>query len=124
MIRGIRGATTVAEDTEEAIIEATAKLLKEMIELNHIDPDNVASVFISVTDDITAAFPARAIRTLEGWTFVPVMCMKEIPVDSSLKMCIRIMAHVNTYQSQKEINHVYQGNAIGLRPDLNQNKDK
>lgn len=118
MIRGIRGATTVTENSEQEIVHATEKLIKEMIEKNKIEPDNVASVFISVTEDITAAFPAKAIRLLEGWTYVPVMCMREIPVEASLKQCIRIMAHVNTFQTQKEIQHVYQEGAMGLRPDL------
>ncbi len=67
-----------------------------MIKLNQIHPDSVASVFISTTEDINAAFPAKALRKFEGWTYVPVMCMQEIPVPNSLKMCIRIMMHVNT----------------------------
>lgn len=118
VIRGIRGATTVTENREDEIIEATEILLREIIEQNKIEANMVASIFISVTEDITAAFPAKAIRLIDDWTFVPVMCMREIPVPSGLPKCIRIMMHVNTKVPQEEINHIYLGNATTLRPDL------
>lgn len=121
MFRGVRGATTVDGNTEEAIISATEELLKQMIETNKILPDQVASVFISTTDDVNAVFPAKALRNFAGWTYVPVMCMREIPVPNSLQMCVRIMMHVNTKASQEEIVHVYQKDAIVLRPDLRNN---
>ncbi|MFJ5715733.1 chorismate mutase [Neobacillus sp. NPDC093127] len=118
MIRGVRGATTVNSNTEEAIIPATKELLAKLIEVNQIKPDSVASVFISTTEDIDAAFPAKALRTFTGWTYVPVMCMREMQVPHSLNMCVRIMIHVNTDLSQEEIIHVYLKEAKVLRPDL------
>jgi chorismate mutase len=118
LIRGVRGAITVSSNTEEEIISATEELLAKVIELNQISPDSVASAFISTTADINAAFPAKAMRKFEGWTYVPVMCMREIPVPNSLKMCIRIMMHVNTNKLQEDIVHVYLRDAIALRPDL------
>ena len=118
MIRGVRGATTVSGNNESEIITATEELFEKLIELNQIQPDTVASVFISTTEDIDAAFPAKALRNFAGWTFVPVMCMREIPVPNSLKQCIRIMMHVNTNQTQDAINHVYLRGAKVLRPDL------
>lgn len=119
MIRGVRGATTVNENDEREIIAATETLIRKMIEENSIEADMVASVFISVTDDITAVFPAKAMRLIDGWKYVPVMCMREIPVTSSLKKCIRVMMHVNTTIPQKDICHIYLEEAIKLRPDLN-----
>ncbi|WP_338451799.1 chorismate mutase [Niallia oryzisoli] len=122
MIRGVRGAITVLENTENEIMQATSRLLHKMIEKNEIAPENVASVFISVTDDITEAFPAKVLRSKEGWGFVPVMCMKEITVSNALEKCIRVMMHVNTAKSQQEINHIYLENAMILRPDLANSK--
>nr|WP_249365492.1 chorismate mutase [Cytobacillus citreus] len=119
VIRGVRGATTVNDDNEIEIVQATEILLRKMIEENEIEAELVASVFISVTEDITAVFPAKAMRLIEGWKYVPVMCMREIPVASSLPKCIRVMIHVNTNIPQKEISHIYLGGAISLRPDLN-----
>ncbi|MBM7577432.1 chorismate mutase [Jeotgalibacillus terrae] len=118
MIRGIRGATTVDSDKEELVIEATLSLLEEMIEKNSIDADDTASVFISTTDDIRSVFPAKALRKIEGWQYVPVMCMQEIPVKDALPGCVRVMVHVNTGKKQKDIQHVYHHEAVKLRPDL------
>jgi len=118
LIRGARGAITVGVNSETEIISATEELVGKMIELNHIEPDSVASIFISTTEDVNAAFPAKALRQFEGWTYVPVMCMQEIPVPNSLKKCIRIMMHVNTNQLQEEVVHVYLREAVVLRPDL------
>ncbi|MEK5442058.1 chorismate mutase [Fredinandcohnia sp. FSL W7-1320] len=118
MIRGIRGATTIKENNRQEILTATEQLLRDMIIENHIEAADVAQIVFSVTDDIDAAFPAAAARQIDGWTFVPVMSMREIPVPGSLPMCIRILMTVNTTAKQEEINHVYQNGAIVLRPDL------
>ncbi|MBD3110396.1 chorismate mutase [Bacillus sp. AGMB 02131] len=119
MTRGVRGATTVAENDEKLIIDATEELLREIIECNNIEPETVGSAIISVTDDITATFPAKALRKVEGWKYVPVMCFQEIPVPGALEKCVRIMLHWNTDKSQQDIKHVYLKGAKVLRPDLN-----
>lgn len=124
MIRGVRGATTIEENSEAIILAATEELLGKMIELNEINPETVASVFISTTNDITAAFPAKALRRFSGWTFVPVMCMQEMNVPNALKLCVRVMLHLNTDKSQEEIVHVYLKEAESLRPDLGNSNDK
>ena len=116
--RGIRGATTVATNTEADIIQQTKLALAEMIEKNQVLPEDVSHVFISVTNDLTATFPAKALREFPGWTFVPVMCMAEINVENSLQSCIRIMMVVNTRLEQEKIHHVFHNEAKKLRPDL------
>nr|WP_263325906.1 chorismate mutase [Neobacillus sp. Marseille-Q6967] len=118
MIRGVRGAITVDSNSEEAILSATEELLGHLIKGNNIEPEKVASVFISTTEDINAIFPAKALRNFSGWTYVPVMCMREMPVPNALRMCVRIMMHVDTEISQQEIVHVYLKGAEVLRPDL------
>jgi chorismate mutase len=117
-VRGVRGATTVELDIEEKIIDATEELIREMEASNQFLPEDVASVWITVTEDLRSAFPAKALRRIEGWNLVPVMCAREIPVVGSLTRCIRIMMHINTSLEQKEIQHVYLGGATTLRPDL------
>lgn len=118
MMRGIRGAITVSEDHPDEILKETRKLVLEMAEQNQIDPEFVASVVISTTTDISSAFPAKAVRTIENWTFVPVMCTHEMDVPGSMPLCIRVMMHVNTTVGQKDIHHVYMNDAVKLRPDL------
>lgn len=124
MIRGVRGATTIENNNKQEILEATETLLRDMISENKIEASDVAQIFFSVTEDIDAAFPAAAARQIDGWAFVPVISMSEIPVPGSLKMCIRIMMTVNTNAKQEEIHHVYQEGAIVLRPDLSTVKGK
>lgn len=118
MIRGVRGATTVEQDTEADVVVAVEKLMAEMIVANQIEPEMVASVFVSATDDICSVFPAKALRSMNGWKYVPVTCMAEISVENALKLCIRVMLHLNTTKSQAEIQHIYQAGAKVLRPDL------
>ncbi len=118
MIRGIRGATTVQHNEAEEIIQETKKLLEKMSEVNKVEPEAIASVLISVTSDLNAAFPAKALRLIDGWKFVPVMCMPEINVPGSLAACIRVMMTVNTSQDQQEVEHIYLHEAVKLRPDL------
>ncbi|WP_249871865.1 chorismate mutase [Oceanobacillus saliphilus] len=122
MTRGIRGATTVSENIEAQMIENTKNLIEEMVEKNNIKPHDISHVFISVTKDLNAGFPARALRKFEGWTHVPVMCMAEIEVPGSLPKCIRVMMVVNTEENQSNIQHVFHHEAIKLRPDLVNNK--
>lgn len=118
LIRGVRGATTVPFNNADKIITHTRELIKEMALANQIMPEQVATVFISVTSDIDADFPAKALRQIEGWKFVPVMCMKEIEVPGSLARCIRVMMTINTELGQKEVQHIYHYEAEKLRPDL------
>lgn len=120
MVRGVRGAITVKQNNGEEMVKATERLIADMIEQNKIDPDQVCSAFISATEDLDAMFPARALRELKGWEYVPVMCMQELAIKGGLEKCIRIMMHVNTEVEQKEIRHVYLEGAVVLRPDLQQ----
>lgn len=117
-VRGIRGATTVDKNEEIEILEATSELLEQIIAANEFTPEDIGSVIVTVTDDVTATFPARAIRQMAGWDLVPLMCALEIPVDNSLPLCIRLMVHVNTNKKQNEMCHVYLRNATILRPDI------
>ncbi|MFC2948314.1 chorismate mutase [Virgibacillus sediminis] len=118
MTRGIRGATTVEENTEKEILENTQKLIEEMTFKNNVKPEDISHIFISATEEINAVFPARALRNLEGWTYVPVMCMRELDVKNSLPSCIRVMMVVNTSIDQRDIQHVFHKDAVKLRPDL------
>ena len=117
-VRGIRGATTVVQDDGEAVLVATEALVREMANENKLAPEDIISVIISTTTDIKSAFPAKAVRSIEGWTYVPVMCTHEMDVPGAMPFCVRILMHVNSSIIQKEINHIYKNEAIKLRPDL------
>ncbi len=115
--RGVRGATTVEADDREQILCATRHLLGLMIRRNNIESEDVCSVMFTVTQDLSAEFPALAARQLR-WLDVPLICSYEIAVQGSLEKCIRILVHWNTDKPQSEIEHVYLHGAEKLRPDL------
>jgi chorismate mutase len=117
-VRGIRGATTVDANTREAILDATRELLGELIRVNAIEATDVASAYFTTTTDLNAEFPAVVARSDFGWTNIALMCGHEMDVPGSLRMCLRIMLHVNTERSQDEVCHVYLRGAAVLRPDL------
>jgi chorismate mutase len=117
MVRGIRGATTVSEDTAAAILEATEELVREIVASNTFEAEDVASALFTVTPDLRAEFPAAAARRM-GWTMVPLLNFTEIGVPGRLQRCIRVLIHVNTERSQREMVHVYLREAVSLRPDL------
>jgi chorismate mutase len=117
-VRGIRGANTVAENTPEAIFQATRELMERIVEANDIDVNDVASVLLTMTPDLNADFPAKAVRSLPGWQWVPLMCAQELNVPGALSRCVRVLLHVNTERSQEELVHVYLGEAVQLRPDM------
>jgi chorismate mutase len=114
--RGIRGATTVKENTAEAILAATRELLELIVEANDLKVEDVASAIFTTTPDLTAAFPAKAAREM-GWRDVALLDAQEIPVPGSLERCIRVLIHWNTERSAAEIRHVYLRGAQKLRPD-------
>ncbi|HEY5730258.1 MAG TPA: chorismate mutase [Anaerolineales bacterium] len=116
--RGIRGATTVPADDPDLILDATRELLEEILyENDGMRPEDIASAFFTVTDDLVSTFPAQAARQM-GWSLVPMLCAREIPVTNSLPRVIRVLVHWNTEVPQNEIIHVYLRDAVKLRPDL------
>jgi len=116
--RGIRGATTIETDTKENVLPATRELLDAILASNPgLKTDDIAAALFTVTDDIASAYPALAARQM-GWDLVPMMCAREILVEGSLPLCIRVLLHWNTGLPQSEIKHVYLREAVKLRPDL------
>jgi chorismate mutase len=117
-IRGVRGAITVGSNQSRAILNATRELLGAMLAANpDLRSEDLASAFFTLTEDLDAAYPAEAARRM-GWTEVPMLCAREIPVPGSLSGCIRALLHWNTDLEQAAVRHVYIGDAARLRPDL------
>ncbi|WP_163654173.1 chorismate mutase [Listeria sp. PSOL-1] len=122
-MRAIRGATTITENTAEEIYKATSELFQTILLENGIqDAEELISVIITVTEDVTAAFPARAVRETKGYELVPVMGMQEIKVPGAPLKCIRLMVQVISDKKLTEMKHVYLHDAVRLRPDLSRKK--
>ena len=119
MCRGIRGATTVPENSSDEILAATRELLFIMIRANNIHANDVASIIFTTTRDLNSTYPALAARQL-GWYDTALLCGHEMEVPDSLERCIRILIHWNTVSSPEDIIHVYLRGAKNLRPDRNE----
>ena len=113
-VRGIRGATTAEINTKAAILEATKELLREIIEANDIEADDVAAAYFTTTHDLNAEFPAVAARQL-GWEQVALMCGHEMMVPDALPQCIRVLILVNTDKPPQGLANIYLKGAANLK---------
>ena len=117
-VRAIRGATTVSQNTVEAIREAVMEMLDELEIRNQIDPTDIISATFSVTRDLDAIFPsAIARRERHRWDNVALLDVQQMHVEGSMERCIRLLIHVNLPVSQAKIWHPYLREAKTLRPD-------
>ena len=113
-VRGIRGATTADENTSESILDATADLLRQMVEANGTEVADIAAIYFTVTQDLDAEFPPVAARRM-GWTDLALLCATEIAVPGSQGRCIRVLMIVNSEKSQEDVQFVYLKDAANLR---------
>lgn len=116
-IRALRGATTVDYNTKESVFNATEEMMREIFSANEILPEDISDIIFTVTPDITAAFPAAAVRKM-GITDVPLLDTAAPDICGALGMCIRVMVHINTNRTNSELKHIYLKGAKSLRPDL------
>jgi chorismate mutase len=116
-LRALRGATQVDRDDREEIIEATAELVRAVLDRNGLTDDDLISILFTTTPDLVAEFPAYAARTI-GITDVPFLCASEIAVPGSMPRVIRLMAFVDAAFTRAQARHVYLRGAEALRTDL------
>lgn len=117
-MRAIRGATTVSENSAEAIAEAVTEMLDDVESRNQLDPTQIVSVTFSVTRDLDAIFPAAIARRRPHWDSVPLLDVQQMHVEGALARCIRLMMYVPLSVQQGDVNHAYMRGARSLRPDL------
>jgi chorismate mutase len=116
-VRALRGAVTADEDTKEEIVEATTELLEEKLDRNDVATDDVVFILFTATRDLTAEFPAAAVRKL-GLSHIPVICARELAVEGALARTVRAMMLINTDKAREQLRHVYIRDARQLRTDL------
>jgi chorismate mutase len=117
LLRGIRGAVSVSENSRSAILDACTVLLRRMMDQNQLAPEEMVAVFFTLTDDLNAAFPAEAARAM-GLDRVPLLCLREVAVPGAMASVLRILMLVNRDGPLSSVRHVYLGEARKLRQDL------
>jgi chorismate mutase len=116
-VRAARGAIVVTEDTAGSVLDATGRLLAELLRRNAVETEDLISILFTTTDDLRSAFPAEAARRM-GFGLVPLMCASEIPVEGSMPSVVRILMHFHADTPLAEVAHVYLDGAESLRDDL------
>jgi chorismate mutase len=120
-VRGIRGATTAAANTEEAITDATDELLRELVRLNDLDASEICFAYFTTTHDLTAEYPAFAARKI-GWIDVPLLCGHDmdvrLPNPRGIPMCVRVLLLYNTAKPQSAMRFAYLRGADAIKSDL------
>jgi chorismate mutase len=112
----LRGASSVDRNDAQAILGSTEWLLREILKRNDLHPSDVVSCLFTLTEDLDAEFPAVAARNM-GFSQVPLLCAREVPVPGSMPRIIRVLMHYHSLDAHVP-RHVYLGEARGLRQDL------
>jgi chorismate mutase len=112
----LRGANSVTENSEAAILSATGELMRAILDRNVLGAEDLVSCIFTLTPDLDATFPAVAARQM-GLSGVPLLCAREIPVPGALPKVIRVLIHAYKPDGTAA-EHVYLGDAVKLRLDL------
>ena len=96
--------------------------MRELMQRNSLEPDQMVSCIFTCTNDLNAEFPAVAARRL-GLSAVPLLCAREIDVPGALPRVIRLLLHCYT-DPDTEARHVYLREAEALRRDLKGRSDR
>ncbi len=117
MVRGLRGATTVDEDSVAQVTERSQELIARDHGPQRAGGGRHRLRAVHGHGGRDEHFPATAIREI-GFGAVPLLCAAEIAVPGAMPRCIRVLLHVHTTKGRGEIHHVYLHGAQGLRDDL------
>src|SRR5579885_725881 len=72
----LSASIAVPENTISAISTASVRLAQALLATAALDPDALLCAFF--TSDLTATYPARAVREALGWSAVPLLCAQEV----------------------------------------------
>ena len=104
-----------AEENEaDAILAATAELMRQLIERNSLEAEAMVSCLFTTTADLDAEFPAVAARQL-GLDTVPLICAREIDVPGAMPRVIRTMVHYYAPEDTRPGARLHRGDAEAAR---------
>ena len=116
VVVAVRGAIRVRSNEKPAIHEAANRLADEIVATNAIEVDRIVSIVCSLTEDLTVANPATALR-LGRYGEVPLFCVQEATVQGQMASLVRMLFTYDTDRTDRP-QPVYLNGAEGLRPDL------
>lgn len=115
-------AASSAENTPEDIAACTCELYKQLLSENKIQNENIVSLQIGVTKDITALNPASALRAHDLARDVPLFCTQEPQYEHARSGIIRFLMFFYADENF-QVQHVYLRNASNLRTEMLRSAD-
>jgi chorismate mutase len=116
MVKAVRGAIGVPENSEAAIHAAARRLVGELVAANRITEKRIISIFFTLTRDLDQGNPATGLRAL-GFSTTPLLCLQEADVQGAAPRILR--AQVTCHAPRRALlRPVYLDGAERLRPDL------
>lgn len=114
-LSGIRGATMLADASEEAMSHELRWLFAELAAQNQLAPEAINRVILTVTPDLSADAARAAARAVLGPS-IPLFVAHELDVPGAPQRCVRALLFAET---DHEARPVYSEEARQLlRPDL------
>lgn len=117
MVKAVRGAIQMKENSAQAISSGVVKLLSTLMKENKLEEEQLVSVIFSQTSDLTALNPAGAGRQV-GFSSTPLFCTQEPEYPNALPLMVRVLLTFNCEDKNQEIVPVYLDGAEKVRPDL------
>lgn len=118
-LRGIRGATCLTANDADEMRDAVSELLGVILDRNRLHTDDLISIVLTGTPDLTCAFPAAGARDF-GLVDVPLLCAQEMDITGGLPLTVRVLVHADMNVPRRDVQHVYLRGAEVLRQDLAQ----
>ena len=115
-LTAIRGATTSDGDEDKYIKSAVIELIEEFLSLNDLKKEDIISITFTVTQDLTACFPASIARRQFNFDSVAFLDCQQMYVPNDINFCIRMLALVNLKCNRSPV-HPYLKGSSKLRPD-------
>ena len=116
-LRAISGAIQLEFDERDHLLKSTAELVTKILHVNNIGPDQLVSILFTATADITAEFPAQALKTL-GLGDIPSACFLEMKVIEAMPRIIRVIVNAETEIPRAELQHVFLRGAEQLAEEV------
>ena len=116
MVKAVRGAIGVAENSEAAIHAAARRLVGELLAANRIVEQRIISILFTLTKDLDGGNPATGLRAL-GFAGTPLLCVQEAEVQGAAPRIIRVQVTCHA-PWRLPLRPVYLDGAERLRPDL------
>lgn len=112
-LKALRGAVNFTADSAEEIDAKTDELMSKLISCNELSPEDIVCVVFSLTNDITAAYPAVTFRKKFSAN-VPLFSSLEPNIQGGMPLTLRVMI----LHYGKKNNPVYLYETKNLRKDL------